>query len=80
MTSRPAGSCIEEGAIVSDFRGFKNRDTLFKFGNGHVYRQNEYRYAYHYAYRPTAWVIDGRNGVELHVEGMDESVSVKRVR
>lgn len=80
MTSRPAGHCLEDDVIVSDFRGFKNRDTLFKFRNGHVYQQNEYRYAYRYAYRPAAWVVDGRRGVELYVEGMSESVSVKRIR
>ena len=76
MTSRPACHYLEADVIVSDFRGFRNRDTLFKFRNGHIYQQNEYRNAY----RPTAWVIIGRRGIELHVERISESVAVKRIR
>ena len=62
MTFRSAGHGLEEDVIVSDFRGFRSRDTLFKFRNGHVYQQNEHLYVYYYAYRPTARVVDGPKG------------------
>ncbi len=72
-------SCVEEGVIVSDFKGYEGQ-SLFQFENGHVWGQAEYKYSYHYAYRPNAIVIDGINGLELHVEGMDETVRVRRLR
>jgi hypothetical protein len=68
-----------EGPIVSEFSGF-NQHMRFEFANGQVWEQAEYKYSYHYAYRPDATVLDGGNGYELHVDGMDESVRVRRVR
>ena len=72
-------SKLEEGVIVNDFRGFTG-DSLFHFDNGHVWQQAEYKYNYHYAYRPDAVIVDGINGPEMHVDGMDETVGVRRVR
>jgi hypothetical protein len=70
-------SVLEEGTIVSDFKGFDAR-SRFEFQNGRAWEQAEYKYSYHYAYRPSAFVIDGVNGIELHVDGMNESVRVRR--
>lgn len=72
-------SLIVDGPIVSDFSGF-NQDMKFEFQNGQIWEQAEYKYNYHYAYRPDAVIVDGINGHELHVDGMDESVRVRRVR
>jgi len=72
-------NCLEEGVIVSDFKGFEGK-SVFQFENGNVWQQAEYKYNYHYAYRPDATVVDGINGPELHVEGMDETVRVMRIR
>lgn len=72
-------SCIEEGVIVSPFQGFSG-DSAFQFENGHVWKQTEYKYEYHYAQRPEAIVIDGMNGPELQVEGIDETIQVRRIR
>lgn len=74
------GHCVEDGVITSGFRGFKNRDTLFKFQSGRIYQQAEYRYCYRYAYRPRAVVVDGPDGLQLHVEGMSQPVRVRRIR
>jgi hypothetical protein len=68
-----------EGAIVSDFSGFDG-DTIFEFQNGQRWQQAAYKYAYHYAYWPQAIVVDGIEGVVLSVEGMDETVQVRRIR
>lgn len=70
---------LTEGAIDSDFNGFDG-DSEFTFSNGQVWQQAEYKYAYHYAYRPAAMVVDGLDGQVLHVEGMSDSVRVRRVR
>lgn len=68
---------LEDGVIVSDFEGFDG-DTRFEFESGRVWEQAEYKYSYHYAYRPHAIVVDGINGVELQVEGMNDAVRVRR--
>jgi hypothetical protein len=68
---------LEEGVIVSDFSGFDGK-SRFEFQSGRVWEQAEYKYSYHYAYRPEAVVIDGVTGVVLHVDGMSEQVGVRR--
>ncbi len=72
-------SKLQSGPIVSDFKGFF-QDAKFEFQNGTIWEQSEYKYSYHYAYRPEATVIDGINGTELSVDGMSETVQVRRVR
>jgi hypothetical protein len=69
---------LEDGIIVSDFGGFDG-NSQFEFDNGHVWKQAEYKYSYHYAYRPHAIIIDGIGGVTLHVEDMTDEVLVRRV-
>jgi hypothetical protein len=71
-------SILEEGQIVSDFNGF-NGNSRFEFQSGSTWEQAEYKYSYHYAYRPEARVVEGMNGTVLHVDGMSESVRVRRV-
>jgi hypothetical protein len=70
---------VVEGAIVSDFTGF-NQGMKFEFQNGQIWEQAEYKYSYHYAYRPQAVVVDGINGCELHVDGLSDTVRVRRLR
>jgi hypothetical protein len=72
-------SVVEDGTIVSDFSGFDG-SSKFQFENGHIWEQAEYKYSYHYAYRPHATIVDGINGRELSVDGMSETVRVNRVR
>lgn len=68
---------VEEGQIVSDFRGFGS-DAEFEFRSGNAWEQAEYKYEYHYAYRPNAVVVDGIDGLTLHVDGLSGSVRVRR--
>jgi hypothetical protein len=70
-------SLVEDGPIVSDFSGF-HRDAVFQFQNGRIWMPAEYKYHYHYAHRPHASVVDGVNGYELGVEGMDVTIRVRR--
>lgn len=70
---------IKSGNIASDFTGFSGNST-FQFDDGSVWEQTEYKYNYHYAYRPHGVIIDGINGIELSVDGMSETVRIRRVR
>ena len=71
-------SVVEEGAIISEFNGFDG-SSRFHFESGRIWEQAEYKYSYHYAYRPHAIVVDWVDGIMLHVDGMNESVRVRRV-
>jgi hypothetical protein len=71
-------SILDEGVIVSDFEGFSDA-SRFEFQGGTIWEQAEYRYSYHYAYRPSAMVVEGVNGTVLYVDGMAECVRVRRV-
>lgn len=68
---------LEDGTITSDFKGFDGSST-FEFDSGRVWVQAEYKYSYHYAYRPRALVVDGADGIVLQVEGMSDTVRVRR--
>lgn len=70
---------VVEGAITSDFKGF-NDQMKFEIDNAQVWVQAEYKYSHHYAYRPHALIISGINGTELQVDGMNETVQVRRIR
>lgn len=71
-------SLVVEGPIVSDFNGFEE-GAKFEFDNGQVWEQKEVKYSYHYAHRPQAIIVDGIDGFQLQVEGMDETVRVRKV-
>ena len=70
-------NAVEDGVITSEFDGF-SKDAVFTFQSGHSWVPAEYKYVYHYAHRPHATVIDGKNGLELTVEGMSETLRVRR--
>lgn len=69
-----------EGIIKGSFKGFRNRNTTFEFTDRSVWRQNEYKYCYHYAYRPRASVLNENGRLYLKVDGMSEQVEVKRLK
>lgn len=50
-------------------------DTIVQLTDGSVWRQDEYHYEYHYAYRPEASV----NGGKLVVQGMSRAIAVRRI-
>lgn len=71
---------IQEGQLKGSFQGFHNRDTIFEFQGGGKWRQNEYKYCYHYAYMPLAKVVERQGAYYLEVEGMNDSVQVVHYR
>ena len=52
---------VFRGRIDSDFEGFDD-NAIFKMDNGSYWIQDQYKYWYHYAYRPEATITeeDGR--------------------
>lgn len=73
-------SIEQVGRLKGSFKGFRNRDTVFEFHGGGKWQQSEYRYCYHYAYMPNATVVQEGGRYKLHVQGMSQSVEVKRIR
>lgn len=71
-------SVIEEGQLKGAFKGFKNKDTIFEFYGGRKWKQNEYKYNYHYFYMPKAKVVSEGGDTYLVVEGMSDKVLVKQ--
>lgn len=70
---------IEEGQLNSDFNGFKDTNTIFTFFlSGSSWKQNEYKYNYHYSYMPNAKVVMKNGKYILIVDGMNDEVEVIR--
>ena len=50
-------------------------DTIVQLTDGSVWRQDEYYYEYHYAYRPKVEISNGK----MQVAGMKRSIRVRRL-
>lgn len=50
-------------------------DTILQLTDGSVWRQDEYHYEYHYAYRPEVTITNG----QMLVRGMNRAVRVRRL-
>lgn len=50
-------------------------DTIVQLTDGSVWRQDEYHYEYHYAYRPKVEIVGGK----MSVAGMHRAVRVRRL-
>ena len=50
-------------------------DTIVQLTDGSVWRQDEYYYEYHYAYRPKVQISNGR----MLVDGIRREVRVRQI-
>lgn len=57
------------------WEGWKG-ETLIEMTDGSIWKQAEYNYEYHYAYRPSAEVV----GDKMLVDGMSTAVRVHRLK
>lgn len=64
--------------IDGTFTGF-NGDALFKLTNGTYWLQAEYKYWYHYAYRPQVELYQEGGVARLRLSGQSQSVAVRQV-
>lgn len=69
---------VIESSISGAFQGWSG-ETLFKLSNGQYWVQARYAYRYHYAYRPRVRISSVNGRYIMQVEGMSDSVEVKRV-
>lgn len=68
---------IYNGKIEGNFDGF-NDNVIFKMADGTYWMQSEYKYWYHYEYRPDAVITEEKGVFILTVAG--ESVAIKQLR
>ena len=65
--------------IKGAFKGYKS-DAIFELANGQIWKQSEYKHLYQYLFAPAVTIHQEGSGYEMKVEGMDERVSVKRLK
>ncbi len=68
-----------ETQIDGTFEGWQG-ETIFKLTNGQIWQQSSYAYTYHYAYRPEVLIYSGGGGCKMKVDGVSDSISVKRLK
>lgn len=66
------------GTINGTFIGF-NSDMLFGLTDGTYWLQAEYKFWYHYAYRPEVEIVEEGGGIFIRLIGDDESVLVRQI-
>lgn len=86
ISRAPAGNTVQsqsagvvESQIDGEFSGWDG-ETLFKLTNGQIWQQSSYAYTYSYKYRPNVIIFSSGGGFKLQVEGMDQRISVVRLK
>lgn len=72
-------SSVIESYIDGTFEGWSG-ETVFKLTNNQIWQQSSYAYTYHYAYRPSVIIYSGSSGCSMKVDGVSESIPVKRLK
>lgn len=75
----PAAGDKIESQIDGDFEGWEG-ETVVKLTNGQIWQQAAYAYTYHYAYRPKVTIYKTDSGFKMQVEGLKDSLLVKRIK
>ena len=70
---------VIESEIAGDFNGWDG-ETIFKLDNGQIWQQSEYDYEYEYAYRPKVTIYKTGGGYKMKVEGMEDTIYVRRLK
>ena len=81
ITPRSTSTTLDiiESQIDGEFSGWDG-ETIFKLANGQIWQQSSYAYTYSYKYRPKVLIFSTSGGFQLQVEGMDQRITVVRVR
>jgi uncharacterized protein YbjQ (UPF0145 family) len=74
-----ASNSLIESRIDGDFEGWDG-DTIFKLMNGQIWQQVSYDYTYHYAFMPNVLIYRANGGYKMKVDGVQKSISVKRLK
>jgi hypothetical protein len=72
-------STVIETQINGAFEGWSG-NTIFKLFNGQIWQQSSYAYTYSYAFMPKVMIYPSGGNCMLKVEGVSDTISVKRIR
>jgi hypothetical protein len=78
-TKEPKTPDVIESEIAGDFNGWDG-ETIFKLINGQIWQQAEYDYEYEYAFQPEVTIYKAGGGYKMKVEGMDDTIYVRRIK
>ena len=73
------GPDLIESRIDGDFEGWSG-ETIFKLDNGQIWQQVTYSYTYRYAFRPKVFIIKVHGAYKMIVEGISQSIFVRRLK
>ena len=82
LNPEPAPSAnpgVIETRMSGDFTGWDG-GTLFQFANGQLWRQSSFGTLYQFAREPQVTLVATPSGWRLQVEGVPQSIYVRRVR
>jgi len=48
--------------------------------NGQIWQQSSYAYIYHYAYNPSVVISKSGTKWEMKVEGVDQTIEVRKIK
>jgi hypothetical protein len=68
-----------ESRIDGEFDGWEG-DTIFKLQNGQIWQQTDYHFCYRYRYTPKVIICKVEGGWRMKVEGVSETIMVKRIK
>lgn len=76
-----SGGCSSpiESQIDGEFKGWSG-ETIFKLTNGQIWQQSNYSYTYSYSYRPKITIYSASGGCKLKVDGLCDTIGVKRLK
>lgn len=77
-TTSPSGEVLVS-RIAGEFTGWDG-ETIFELQNGQIWQQSSYAYTYHYAYMPEVTIYKVGSQFKMKVEGVGETISVRRIR
>lgn len=72
-------SRVIESRIAGEFTGWSG-ETIFELANGQIWKQSSYAYKYRYAYRPKVLIYRSGSAYKMHVDGVQQSINVVRLK
>ncbi len=70
---------IFETKIDGEFHGWSG-NTLFALANGQIWQQSSHALVRHYSYAPKVLIYRSGSSIKMKVEGVENTISVKRIR
>jgi len=75
----PSHSNVVDSYIDGDFEGWSG-ETVFRLTNGQIWQQASYAYTYHYAFRPKVLIYPSGGGYIMRVDGVRQTIQVRRLK